>query len=451
MARFGWCVWWVAFCAPAMGCGAERVGNDWGGDGTGDDDFEDRAQSTASGTSSARTSPTATNTGARPSSSATFEQPGITTGRSEGSGGSGADTLTPLGPALCGNARMDSGEACDDGEDNSDTQANACRTSCEKARCGDGVRDAGESCDTGTQNSDTDPDSCRTDCTLPRCGDRVVDVGRAEACDGTPNCGPRCTVAVCGDNVLEGEEECEPALGSGCTTQCTREVNATTSDEGTSEEATNDSSGTGDTIDSTAEPQTSDPDQPDESDSGADDTAPPSDSSGELLFDFESDEQGWVLYETSPESLESKTLVVHDATNGRESAGALKLYAPFEASDQKLETQVSFDKGRDMSGRILRARARLSSGLSRDSQNPGGIKLFVKTGANYSYAAGAFVALTEGFGWVEFVIDMDEPELVFESDEYDPTQVRQVGIELRTFEQTQQALPATVYVDSISF
>ncbi len=103
-----------------------------------------------------------------------------------------------------------------------------------------------------------------------------------------------------------------------------------------------------------------------------------------------------------------------------------------------------------MTGQVLHAKARLSSGLSLDRENPGGIKLFVKTGANYSYAAGAFVALTEGFGWVEFIIDMDDPELVFETEEYDPTEVRQIGLELRTFGQTTEALAATVYVDSIT-
>ncbi len=60
------------------------------------------------------------------------------------------------------------------------------------------------------------------------------------------------------------------------------------------------------------------------------------------------------------------------------------------------------------------------------------------------------MALTEGFGWVEFIIDMDDPELVFETEEYDLTEVRQIGLELRTFEQTTEALAATVYVDSIT-
>lgn len=47
--------------------------------------------------------------------------------------------------------------------------------------CGDGVVETGEVCDAGSANSDTQADACRIDCTEPRCGDHVVDSG--EECD----------------------------------------------------------------------------------------------------------------------------------------------------------------------------------------------------------------------------------------------------------------------------
>ncbi len=47
--------------------------------------------------------------------------------------------------------------------------------------CGNGIIEAGEECDDGNLNSDTMPDACRTDCKLPSCGDSVVDTG--EECD----------------------------------------------------------------------------------------------------------------------------------------------------------------------------------------------------------------------------------------------------------------------------
>lgn len=49
--------------------------------------------------------------------------------------------------AECGNGLLEDGEACDQGEDNSDTLADACRTTCEVSSCGDAVLDSAEDCD----------------------------------------------------------------------------------------------------------------------------------------------------------------------------------------------------------------------------------------------------------------------------------------------------------------
>lgn len=81
----------------------------------------------------------------------------------------------------CGNGQLDPNEQCDDGLDNSDSIADACRINCLNAYCGDGVLDTGEQCDRGENNSDIEPNACREDCTNPRCGDGVIDTG--EQCD----------------------------------------------------------------------------------------------------------------------------------------------------------------------------------------------------------------------------------------------------------------------------
>ena len=67
----------------------------------------------------------------------------------------------------CGNGVIEFGEACDDGVSNSDSKANACRTSCQKAGCGDKIVDSGETCDDGNKD---DGDSCRNNCTVPCSG-----------------------------------------------------------------------------------------------------------------------------------------------------------------------------------------------------------------------------------------------------------------------------------------
>ena len=72
-------------------------------------------------------------------------------------------------------------------------------------RCGDGTLDPGEACDDGDANTDA-ADACREDCTLPACGDGITDAG--ETCDdggellGGDGCSPTCQ-----SETLPGESE----------------------------------------------------------------------------------------------------------------------------------------------------------------------------------------------------------------------------------------------------
>ena len=174
---------------------------------------------------------------------------------------------------VCGDGILNTaaGEACDDGDDNSDTAADACRTDCSLPTCGDGVVDSGEACDDGglngqplqcnstctgiTQgvcgngvvegdeqcddgaaNSNTTPDACRTNCRLPFCGDGVADTG--EACDDgaansntTPNaCRTNCSEPVCGDGVVDTSfgETCDDGPLNGEPNQCASDCQGTT-------------------------------------------------------------------------------------------------------------------------------------------------------------------------------------------------------------------------------
>jgi cysteine-rich repeat protein len=151
-------------------------------------------------------------------------------------------------PATCGDGVREGTEACDDGLANSDSEPDACRTSCQLPSCGDGVRDASEACDHGPQNSDIVPDACRSDCAAARCGDQVVDVQGGELCDcgddpddlpgtcravnGDPygTCDASCLPVYCGngaidivDPVHDVWEECDDGnleRGDGCDQIC---------------------------------------------------------------------------------------------------------------------------------------------------------------------------------------------------------------------------------------
>ncbi len=89
--------------------------------------------------------------------------------------------------------------------------------SCVVETCGDGIANVFEECDNGDNNSDLEPDACRTNCVLPSCGDAVLDSGETcddgndiqdDACPSGPSAS--CQAATCGDGYLQtGVEECD--------------------------------------------------------------------------------------------------------------------------------------------------------------------------------------------------------------------------------------------------
>ncbi len=150
----------------------------------------------------------------------------------------------------CGDGNVDTGEECDDGDNNDN--ANRCLRSCSLAFCGDRLTrtdlndpsaEGYEECDDG--NTD-DYDACRTDCLSATCGDgfQRVDLTPAdndyEECDdgNTSNadlCTNECSVAKCGDgyrrtDLSEGApnaEQCDDNNlneGDGCDHLCRLEI-----------------------------------------------------------------------------------------------------------------------------------------------------------------------------------------------------------------------------------
>ena len=139
---------------------------------------------------------------------------------------SGTDSF---GGCSCGNSSIESPEACDNGGSNSDTVADACRTTCVASSCGDGVTDTGEACDDGSSNSNSTADACRTSCSAASCGDGVTDTG--EACDdgnsvNSDSCTNSCAISTCGDEVIQDGEACDDGAANSdtesnaCRTTC---------------------------------------------------------------------------------------------------------------------------------------------------------------------------------------------------------------------------------------
>jgi len=136
----------------------------------------------------------------------------------------------------CGNGIIDNGEDCDGAVLGGATCASAdarftagqlgctaqCRfnfIACTSLDCGDGIMDSGEECDDGNDDS---TDAC-VNCFVARCGDGVLAV--AEECDdgnnvGGDGCDRICVVEQCGDDKLDGGEECEVDDEQDCTSTC---------------------------------------------------------------------------------------------------------------------------------------------------------------------------------------------------------------------------------------
>jgi cysteine-rich repeat protein len=132
---------------------------------------------------------------------------------------------------VCGNAVVDAGEQCDDGNK---TAGDGCSATCqiEVAVCGNGILQTGEACDDGNK---TAGDGCSATCQIEVavCGNGIREFG--EACDdGNKTAGDGCSatcqieVAVCGNGIREFGEGCDDGNvvgGDGCSASCVVEAN----------------------------------------------------------------------------------------------------------------------------------------------------------------------------------------------------------------------------------
>jgi len=168
--------------------------------------------------------------------------------------------LAVVFPPLCGNGETEVGEECDNGDLNSDTAPNACRTNCKLPSCGDGVVDgsngSGEQCDDG---NDDNSDNCLNTCVAATCGDGFTCSaanctsgagGAPEQCDdGNGDNGDACLAIcvpnTCGDGFVNpAAEACD---GGGATATCDNDCTPVECGDGNANSAANEQCDDGNT------------------------------------------------------------------------------------------------------------------------------------------------------------------------------------------------------------
>ncbi len=104
------------------------------------------------------------------------------------------------GCGVCGNGKVENCEACDAGKDNG-VAGSGCTKDCKSdPNCGNGKVDAGEECDEGAMKNSSAPDAtCTPSCKKPKCGDGIVQTG--ECCDDGP---PAENMGKCGMDCKSG-------------------------------------------------------------------------------------------------------------------------------------------------------------------------------------------------------------------------------------------------------
>ncbi len=157
---------------------------------------------------------------------------------------------------VCGNAKVEAGETCDDGNT---VQGDGCDNNCTATGCGNAVLTANEGCDdgnavdgdgcdsncmvtgcgngvvTGTEGCDdgntVQGDGCDNNCTATACGNGAQSPSTGETCDDgnvvdADGCDSNCTTTACGNGVLTAStgEVCDDGNaveGDGCDSNCT--------------------------------------------------------------------------------------------------------------------------------------------------------------------------------------------------------------------------------------
>ena len=183
----------------------------------------------------------------------------------------------------------------------------------------------------------------------------------------------------------------------------------------------------------------------------------------------------WKVAYTSADAANGRTpippemiTVAHNATDGDPDPGAFQVDIPYTSAGQYVGVGINFAAPQDFTNKVITARVKVT-GLGDPTElmtNPGGTKIYVKSGTGYVYAAGAFTNVGDAAHpldtWITVPFDLRPTsssttgcfsyiDEMNEAGTFDPTQVLELGLQFDTGGMQPTVAPATVLIDSISY
>ena len=179
-----------------------------------------------------------------------------------------------------------------------------------------------------------------------------------------------------------------------------------------------------------------------------------------LVYGFDEDLEGWsVIYTASQEGVDPVDpgdVELDWAEDEGNPGGALRAEIPFTDAGQYIGFGLDLtSEPLDLTGRTITAWVKIVSGVGDADDlmtNPAGAKIYAKSGEAYVYAAGTFNNITEIGEWLEIDFDLEYPDYVDEANGiFDPSEIREIGIQIDTGGTSMSAQPGVVLIDGISY
>jgi hypothetical protein len=173
-------------------------------------------------------------------------------------------------------------------------------------------------------------------------------------------------------------------------------------------------------------------------------------------YSFDADLQGFTILTgegaSTPAELQDNATASFADASGDPAPGALTLDVPFDAASQNVAVSFAFATPLDLTGKTVTARVRLVSGMTQDGENPGGIMLFVKGGADWKLAQSAWhnAGVADVGAWATLTLSPSTPgaDDYFEEG-FSVTDVKMVGVTAATGGTGTLYEAATIEIDSI--